>query len=108
MKHAIITTASLQSDNLCHIDDITKFLTFKETERPNVNNTKDVNRDDLKGGAHIQYRNNIKDMDPFEVLHLQLCHAPESVIKKTCKRNILTGLQFTYDDIKQRLGHLSN
>jgi hypothetical protein len=54
-----------------------------------------VNRDDLKGSAYIQYRNTIKDTNPLEVLH-----APKSVIKKICKRNILTGLQYTYDDIK--------
>jgi hypothetical protein len=61
---------------------------------------KDVNRDDLKGSAHIQYRNTIKDMDPLEVLNVRLGHAPGSDIKKICKSNILTGLQYTYDDIK--------
>jgi hypothetical protein len=93
MKHAVITTASLQADNLYHVDDITKFLTYKKKEHSNINTTKEVNRDDLKGSAHIQYKNTIKDMDPLEVLHVRLGHASESVIKKICKRNILTGLQ---------------
>jgi hypothetical protein len=47
MKHAIITTASLQADNIYHVDDITKFLTYKVTEHSNINTTKEVNRDDL-------------------------------------------------------------
>jgi hypothetical protein len=53
MKHSIITTAPLQADYLYHVDDITKFLTFKVTERPAVNTIKDVNRDNLKISAHI-------------------------------------------------------
>jgi hypothetical protein len=72
MKHAIITTASLQADNLYHVHDITKFLSYKVTEHSNINTIKEVNRDDLKGSAHIQYKNTIKDMDPLEALHVRL------------------------------------
>jgi hypothetical protein len=39
-------------------------------------------------------------MNPLEILHVKLGHAPEQVIKRICKHKMLKGLHYTYDDIK--------
>jgi hypothetical protein len=39
-------------------------------------------------------------MNPLEILHIKLGHAPEQVIKRICKLKMLKGLHYTYDDIK--------
>jgi hypothetical protein len=50
--------------------------------------------------THQLYSATTIGQEPLEVLHLQLGHASEKVIKRLIKDNIVTGLPYTFGQIK--------
>jgi hypothetical protein len=70
----VITTASLHDDNLHHIDDMSKFITY---QNQNILSSTDDNKKKInisqsrKSRAQIQYKNTVKNMNPLEILHVK-------------------------------------
>jgi hypothetical protein len=99
----VITTPSLHNDNLYHIDYMNTFISYQNQNILSLtdDNKKRINISQFrKGSAQIQYKNTVKNMNPLEILHVKLGHAPKQVIKRICKHKMLKGLHYTYDDIK--------
>lgn len=100
----IKATATVQDDGLYHIDNIHKFLNVKHicnytccyTKRTKPYTAKEI----LHGSARNDYTATTVGLNPLEVLHVKLGHANEKLIKWIVKHNIVLGLGYTHDDVK--------
>jgi hypothetical protein len=104
VDNIIVATASFyEDDNLYHVDDMNKFLTYDHKDY-NINNDDTYNCNiSIKkalSNAQIKYKATTSNLYQLEVLHVKLGHAPEHVIKRILKFNMLEGLPYTFDDIK--------
>ena len=53
-----------------------------------------------KGNRRISHNQSNGNLNPLEVLHVIPGHIPESTIKRKVKNNLVNGLKFSYEQIK--------
>ena len=98
----LIATATVLDDGLYHIDNMHKFL--NNCDHCNVASNTHINNSTsaevLHGSARIKYAATTGALNPLEVLHVKLGHAPEALIKWIVKNGVVKGLGYTYDQIK--------
>jgi hypothetical protein len=92
VDNIIVATALYEDDNLYHVDDMNKFLTYNHKDY-NINNDETYNCNISIGkalsNAQIKYKATTSNLNPLEVLHVNLGHAPEHLIKRILKFNML-------------------
>ena len=85
--------------NLYHLQDTSMLSTW----RPPVsvsNGLIEQNTTKSKGNRRISHNQTCGNLNPQEVLHVILGHIPESTIKRIVKNNLVNGLKFSYERIK--------
>ena len=112
----VIATASLASDGLYYITDLDDLIKFA----PKAVSIKDIHshgirvdasslvlanvgkrRDDfLQGSQPVRVRQQIRHLNPLEVLHIVMGHAPERVIRHVVKNKLIKGLKYTLKDLR--------
>ena len=117
----IVTTATLHADGLYRIDDLTSLENFMPHESAteqepspimniiinNISTKKSEHRKQgeksFKQGARKQSKRQdcYNDLNPLEILHVCMNHASRERILWHVKSGAISGLQFTYDEVKR-------
>lgn len=123
--HAVITTASVRSDGLYHLDNLLALIYYPYNEQPRTTDyfgdlisvygrervtsneghvqppiQEPLTRQQIAGGCMNRYTAGDVGLDPITQLHVKLGHASEKVIKWTVKHDCTMGLRYCYDQIK--------
>ncbi len=86
----ILCHCTKESDNLYHLQNITKLHTSIIEQKTTKS----------KENRRISHNQSHGNLNPLEVLHVILGHIPESTIKRIVKQNLVNGLKFSYEQIK--------
>jgi hypothetical protein len=100
LEKYLVATATVLNDGLYHIDDMQKFTKYVDRCHCAVLVKPLTPKEVLEGSARIRYKATTAGLNPLEVLHVKLAHANESLIKHIVKNDVVIGLGYTYDDIK--------
>jgi hypothetical protein len=80
-----------------------KFLTYNHKDY-DINNDEtyncNISIEKALSNGQIKCKATTSNLNPLEFLHVKLGHAPEHVIKRILKFNMLKGSPYTFDDIK--------
>lgn len=95
----LLATADLSaSDGLYHIDDITGLFNYCVHTPAALLALSERRR--RAGNQPHHYQATLGDLNPLEVLHVSLGHVSVDVIKWIVKHNVVNGLKYTWNDIK--------
>jgi hypothetical protein len=87
----VATTSLYEDDNLYHVEDMNKLLTYNHKDY-NVNYDKtycNISIEKALRNAQIKYKITTSNLNSLEVLHVKLGHTPEYVTKRILKFNML-------------------
>ena len=95
----ILCHCTKESDNLYHLQNITKLYTWRPTVSVSYGIIEQKTTKS-KGNRRISHNQSNGNLNPLEVLHVILGHIPESTIKRIVENNLVNGLKFSYEQIK--------
>ena len=112
----IIATATLASDGLFYIDNLDGLRDFTPLSAASIDTLYShgvrvdasslvianvgKRRDDfLQGTQPMRVKKQIRALNPLEVLHVVMGHAPERVIRHAIKHKLIKGLKYTLKDL---------
>ena len=95
----LVLSATLSSDKLYHIDDISKLLLYNPPTDSNYSIVRHQHPTKKTKRFHA-IKSTHGTLNLLEVLHVILGHAPAKYIKYIVRHDIVTGLNVTYDEIK--------
>ena len=98
----LMTTATLGSDDLHHPDNINDFHTYQQhkSAQPQTSLASVEDKTYIQGSQRHVNKATRANLNPLETLHIILNHAPEHLIKRLVRLQLIQGLKYTWDEIK--------
>lgn len=97
-KNHITASFSVREDGLYHCDNMQHFV--DEEAQCNSVATLLTDKQARQGSAQIRYKATTAGLNPLEILHVKNGHANEHLLKWMVQKNVVNGLQYTYNDVK--------
>ena len=96
----ILCHCTKEFDNLYHIHNPTRLLSFKPPVSVSFGLIESIPPTKLTGNRQLTHNQSHGNLNPLEVLHVILGHLSEYQIKRIVKNQLVHGLKFTYDQIR--------